>query len=120
MMSSWITFEQITDAIKKAPNQFIINNNTHSVELVNSTTYFDSYAPFNKPFSAATYFLLFTINPKNMNQTKLVLSKDGHTVYRCEPIATTRSEEHTSELQSPDHLVCRLLLEKKKQTHTTT
>src|SRR5258708_8827905 len=29
-----------------------------------------------------------------------------------------RSEEHTSELQSPDHLVCRLLLEKKK-TKTT-
>src|SRR5258708_38114333 len=28
-----------------------------------------------------------------------------------------RSEEHTSELQSPDHLVCRLLLEKKKNTH---
>src|SRR5947208_8694336 len=28
----------------------------------------------------------------------------------CRP----RSEEHTSELQSPDHLVCRLLLEKKK------
>ena len=26
-----------------------------------------------------------------------------------------RSEEHASELQSPDHLVCRLLLEKKKQ-----
>src|SRR5258708_29824708 len=29
-----------------------------------------------------------------------------------------RSEEHTSELQSPDHLVCRLLLEKKKKTLT--
>src|SRR5258708_31528565 len=28
-----------------------------------------------------------------------------------------RSEEHTSELQSPDHLVCRLLLEKKKDSH---
>src|SRR5437763_5384229 len=28
-----------------------------------------------------------------------------------------RSEEHTSELQSPMYLVCRLLLEKKKQTH---
>src|SRR5690348_17938727 len=27
-----------------------------------------------------------------------------------------RSEEHTSELQSPVHLVCRLLLEKKKQS----
>src|SRR5258708_16669698 len=35
------------------------------------------------------------------------------------PIAT-RSEEHTSELQSPDHLVCRLLLEKKKRHHCTT
>src|SRR5258708_26302931 len=30
--------------------------------------------------------------------------------------ASERSEEHTSELQSPDHLVCRLLLEKKKKT----
>src|SRR5947208_11522346 len=29
--------------------------------------------------------------------------------------AEDRSEEHTSELQSPDHLVCRLLLEKKKE-----
>src|SRR5258708_24200403 len=29
-----------------------------------------------------------------------------------------RSEEHTSELQSPDHLVCRLLLEKKKTINT--
>src|SRR5438552_11920775 len=32
-------------------------------------------------------------------------------ISRC---AWWRSEEHTSELQSPDHLVCRLLLEKKK------
>src|SRR5258708_18034236 len=29
-----------------------------------------------------------------------------------------RSEEHTSELQSPDHLVCRLLLEKKKKSRS--
>src|SRR5690348_17563065 len=31
--------------------------------------------------------------------------------------AINRSEEHTSELQSPVHLVCRLLLEKKKKTN---
>src|SRR5215216_8168355 len=31
------------------------------------------------------------------------------------PSWSRRSEEHTSELQSPDHLVCRLLLEKKKK-----
>src|SRR5690348_18318205 len=35
---------------------------------------------------------------------------------RVEPARTRRrSEEHTSELQSPVHLVCRLLLEKKKK-----
>src|SRR5258708_11244294 len=34
--------------------------------------------------------------------------------------ALPRSEEHTSELQSPDHLVCRLLLEKNKALHIFT
>src|SRR5207244_7062009 len=37
-------------------------------------------------------------------------ARDGASVHR--------SEEHTSELQSPDHLVCRLLLEKKKKEKT--
>src|SRR5258708_10877272 len=36
----------------------------------------------------------------------------------CGQRGTTRSEEHTSELQSPDHIVCRLLLEKKKNNST--
>src|SRR5690625_5483969 len=40
---------------------------------------------------------------------------DAHTGY---PVKTDRSEEHTSELQSRGHLVCRLLLEKKKKTQT--
>src|SRR5258708_29944886 len=35
-------------------------------------------------------------------------------------IKTSRSEEHTSELQSPDHLVCRLLLEKKNDAYMGT
>src|SRR2546426_6873360 len=42
-------------------------------------------------------------------------------VCQCEPTARElereRSEEHTSELQSPCNLVCRLLLEKKKKTN---
>src|SRR5947208_16193358 len=37
---------------------------------------------------------------------------------RCLQCRSVRSEEHTSELQSPDHLVCRLLLEKKKNKKT--
>src|SRR5258708_7254499 len=36
---------------------------------------------------------------------------------QCDARDKGRSEEHTSELQSPDHLVCRLLLEKKKKRH---
>src|SRR5258708_28551395 len=35
-------------------------------------------------------------------------------LFRLADDGGVRSEEHTSELQSPDHLVCRLLLEKKK------
>src|SRR5258708_10667355 len=35
-------------------------------------------------------------------------------------IVVARSEEHTSELQSPDHLVCRLLLEKKNTKQQAT
>src|SRR5438552_17187871 len=38
----------------------------------------------------------------------------GNSYYRD----SKRSEEHTSELQSPDHLVCRLLLEKKKKKNS--
>src|SRR5258705_7596416 len=40
---------------------------------------------------------------------------EGSKLARCGP---ARSEEHTSELQSLRHLVCRLLLEKKKKTQS--
>src|SRR5256885_5097836 len=41
-------------------------------------------------------------------------------VHACRQIASfSRSEEHTSELQSPCNLVCRLLLEKKKKNENT-
>src|SRR5258708_13629211 len=41
----------------------------------------------------------------------------GYNMYHGQVLEQFRSEEHTSELQSPDHLVCRLLLEKKKKDH---
>src|SRR3712207_7905030 len=45
-------------------------------------------------------------------------SSDGCTVAEGSASVTSRSEEHTSELQSRQYLVCRLLLEKKKlHTH---
>src|SRR5256885_6044404 len=46
---------------------------------------------------------------------------DGETFRNCRPqpfMHDFRSEEHTSELQSPCNLVCRLLLEKKKKKDT--
>src|SRR5438552_13834770 len=45
----------------------------------------------------------------SQNATQIIVE----TISRIRP-PRNRSEEHTSELQSPDHLVCRLLLEKKK------
>src|SRR3712207_8888442 len=44
----------------------------------------------------------------------------GVGLQRRERTSATRSEEHTSELQSRQYLVCRLLLGKKKKTHLAT
>src|SRR5690348_17380708 len=48
---------------------------------------------------------------RRCRETRLRLPRRGRRERQCED----RSEEHTSELQSPVHLVCRLLLEKKKE-----
>src|SRR5438094_6319310 len=45
----------------------------------------------------------------------VILSEEGRFAHSWKP-CMRRSEEHTSELQSPYDLVCRLLLEKKKET----
>src|SRR5438876_7515637 len=45
-----------------------------------------------------------------------ILICEEYRKHRSDTIHAHRSEEHTSELQSPVHIVCRLLLEKKKNT----
>src|SRR3712207_8601082 len=52
-------------------------------------------------------------------QVRRVLQRDGWEGARGADEALGRSEEHTSELQSRQYLVCRLLLEKKKPTLDT-
>src|SRR5437660_4729660 len=64
------------------------------------TTLFRSPTFFNKVIFIITFSL-----PNNMKRDEL------HHTFMIEQ----RSEEHTSELQSRGHLVCRLLLEKKKK-----
>src|SRR5437660_2983365 len=44
-------------------------------------------------------------------------SRAASTACASSAVSSSRSEEHTSELQSRGHLVCRLLLEKKKNLH---
>src|SRR5258708_23892345 len=50
---------------------------------------------------------------KRMFRPEFLNRVDAVVVFKS--LTCARSEEHTSELQSPDHLVCRLLLEKKKR-----
>src|SRR5438445_2515692 len=46
--------------------------------------------------------------------------RERRRISRSDRLGDERSEEHTSELQSRQYLVCRLLLEKKKDCHTDT
>src|SRR3712207_8202860 len=64
----------------------------------------------------ATEFLPYPVlRPDGKRRSLCLLSLD----YPPKPMGGIRSEEHTSELQSRQYLVCRLLLEKKKTTTLT-
>src|SRR5690348_17434133 len=84
------------------------------------TTLFRSSYQEKKSSGAATFSLglavvmVFLILAAQYERLSLPLS-----VLLALPFGTFRSEEHTSELQSPVHLVCRLLLEKKKNNKET-
>src|SRR5690554_7628590 len=73
----------------------------------------------NLTFHLARHTFATTVTLSNGVPIESVSKMLGHTSIRTTQI---RSEEHTSELQSRPHLVCRLLLEKKKpnKTQTTT
>src|SRR5205809_5136093 len=60
------------------------------------------------------YTTLFRSGPREHAHRRPVLEELAHDVAAHEARRPGRSEEHTSELQSRLHLVCRLLLEKKK------
>src|SRR5437762_7839916 len=84
------------------------------------TTLFRStvnYATADGTATAAVDYIatsgMITFAPGTTNQTIAVTVKGDTTVEPDEVFY--RSEEHTSELQSPMYLVCRLLLEKKKE-----
>src|SRR5437764_9683962 len=77
--------------------------------------------PISTLFPYTTLFRSFT--PESVSVPEPILDSEPPTLPFAPPFCTTpekmvsmlRSEEHTSELQSPMYLVCRLLLEKKKK-----
>src|SRR5436189_3986770 len=66
------------------------------------------------------YTTLFrsTLTTATLKDPSTFLTNLRKAVDRGLPATAARSEEHTSELQSPMYLVCRLLLEKKKKKKT--
>src|SRR5258708_22357293 len=66
----------------------------------------------------SSFFGILQISHEAFSRARSEFSDQGFSfVLQSEHSLDDRSEEHTSELQSPDHLVCRLLLEKKKTTN---
>src|SRR2546429_5550916 len=87
-------------------------------------------SPCQRPYQASTWscvfnrapaarlFFVATRSQARSRQSAIESARRSNRMARLEPTCE-RSEEHTSELQSRLHLVCRLLLEKKKYTITT-
>src|SRR5256885_5713242 len=72
-------------------------------------------ALFLGPPGTGKSHLAQAIGKAAIQQGYRVIYREAHTLLNDIADATLRSEEHTSELQSPCNLVCRLLLEKKKK-----
>src|SRR5260370_10450836 len=78
--------------------------------------------PRSTLFPYTTLFRSYQISgPHWLEQERfdIVAKTDGSVTGEDEMLPLLRSEEHTSELQSHLNLVCRLLLEKKKQAYNT-
>src|SRR5258708_15388893 len=82
------------------------------------TTLFRSFSFGSIRIDGVTYEHDVVIDRGRVRKRKKKASTKFRDEFGHTPVSTEedipRSEEHTSELQSPDHLVCRLLLEKKK------
>src|SRR3712207_7164109 len=77
--------------------------------------------PYTTLFRSVSCSAVADYRPKEYSPIK-IKKKEGDLRIDLErnPDILLRSEEHTSELQSRQYLVCRLLLEKKKQIYNTT
>src|SRR5258708_29518013 len=94
--------------IRRPPRSTLFPSRRSSDLLIKNELKIKSFW-FNKCLLTGLPPLIYKLYLENAN------SNSNHNTCLNLNIANIRSEEHTSELQSPDHLVCRLLLEKKNK-----
>src|SRR5690554_7039233 len=87
---------------------------------INSPPLLAALINFKSSTSAASWFLCWVSSAAIISASVKPLRTCQYSATNCccrleKRVSTSRSEEHTSELQSRPHLVCRLLLEKKKK-----
>src|SRR5256885_8997148 len=83
------------------------------------TTLFRSRVQRVRPEQLLQLFVAHVFSPSPMELASTNESRMRRRPERMRLFTVPRSEEHTSELQSPCNLVCRLLLEKKKKYNCT-
>src|SRR5207248_11536377 len=105
---------------------FSILSHTPPTTAIYSLSLHDALPIFGQSLLAPSQLSATSHTPAEGRQTAVLLTSAGHAALvpvqlsatsqtPAEPRQMIRSEEHTSELQSPYDLVCRLLLEKKKK-----
>src|SRR5207244_6708678 len=84
--------------------------------LLGGATYVAKYA-FPAWLGDFAFAANYVVQDKGLAQSLITTAHvaNGSLILFVCVLVAMRAEEHTSELQSPDHLVCRLLLEKKKK-----
>src|SRR5258708_16573611 len=80
------------------------------------STLFPYTTLFRSPYPKASFFIVPILFALSGYVVWLLAAKQYEKDAGTQAQLSGDPEEHTSELQSPDHLVCRLLLEKKKNT----
>src|SRR5258708_19290495 len=100
--------------IRRPPRSTLFPYTTLFRSGFEASTWLGLVGPANLPAPIAERIADATMKLLATKEVKEKLAQEGSMA-----TPANRSEEHTSELQSPDHLVCRLLLEKKKKNNKT-
>src|SRR5207253_4795101 len=90
------------------------------VRVVGNLPYYITSDILLRLFEFREYFSRLVIMVQREVADRIAAAPGGRDYGLLSATAHLRSEEHTSELQSRGHLVCRLLLEKKKKKKTET